>query len=1131
MTKAAELRELGSNLTYDTGNDRLEVSGTLKSYGNANAGIDNVIAENANTGDGAYSQIHLKTGAENAYIFKNSANRETNGPVNSLNIWNNGSNQINLWTNSTRRITIAGDGNVGVGEINPTYKFVVKSDTITNLHKDAGTGHRTMLLGGDGDTVFQIHSDNSGTVGTGIVFTNMESSTDGRHWTIQHTANNDTYGTTNRLSFGYMTTNADAASNLMTGTQATESLTITPAGYVGINETTPSQPLHVSGTALFGGNILQNNGYSALTTTGSGAMTILGHNAIRNPNVNNSVVAPNTGYHSHFLRMYYNHGIAFHVSNATRTQDDVVYDFNTPSNTVSGAIEAMRISIGGNVGIGHDGVNPSYKLDVKHGNIVYRPSASTNINTGWYPANDADNDVRVIDYNTVYINKTKNQDGYSYPVWSPEEVGRNFDMTFMLQQGRTSSTNDFRHFGIIINGDGITDVLDRIILRHRYADSTGNAVRFDRPGGTDSLLQGVSIPDFADGEERQIHIEVREGTYINLWVDGALIHTMTATSRTRYRGKIGFTIYEDSGEEPWAIVKNLQVRNYNDDGRVLIGRVADSTPFSSLFSFRTVIESDDEAENALNLISNHDSSAELVTYKSNTSNNFGGTRLMFAGSTGRALEIKRNVTNGTGTDGTSSIILNVDGSAVFDTVSTPNYEGNVLTIKNTPNDTNRTRRIIDNINTSGNFYLGDQNWDHYVTDYGGSGTYAYSSTHRGMQMSGYSEIFLGGGLFPVDDDAEYEIEIRVKAITGDCLYYIGVDSFDANGDRTATDAASSYNYGITQGSDYVFEGQERTWIARFSGRNAVGGADMQKFDPLAGSFNPVILANYLQTSAVSVIKHIKVTRLISHYGSHNNPASSLKELAKTTNRNGTYYFYVDGSEEPYPAYCMFNSMGGFNWMAVGVVTDKNETRSGAAHKWSNFDAPQSTPWDDGTWFGDYDTTFSDDFKSRLWNTHGFKRWALTDQGSALRPLFYTADYGTTYENSAFTNLWSALSWAATGSDTSVNAYNGGRVGSIAVTSYGVDDPCDLGNKSRILLKYGEVDGVQDANRDRSMIASHAFDVSEGVDAPKGLGTFASGTSVGGTLYRDITPAANSADAPPTSISGAPLSYVIWITDH
>jgi hypothetical protein len=154
---------------------------------------------------------------------------------------------------------------------------------------------------------------------------------------------------------------------------------INSSGNVGIGTTTPSNPLHVVGDTFVSANIRstafhaggRNSPYTSISETSSGAMSVFAHNASGSTGSSNVIKAQNTGYHSHFIRMYYDQGIAFHTSSGTRTAGDILYDFDTPANVVSGTAERMRIDISGNVGIGT--TSPNAKTE------IYGSAASQNI--------------------------------------------------------------------------------------------------------------------------------------------------------------------------------------------------------------------------------------------------------------------------------------------------------------------------------------------------------------------------------------------------------------------------------------------------------------------------------------------------------------------------------------------------------------------------------------------------------------------------------------------------------------------------------------------------------------------------------------------------------------------------------
>ena len=122
-------------------------------------------------------------------------------------------------------------------------------------------------------------------------------------------------------------------------------------GYVGIG-TTPSEKLDVAGNILASGNILatafharsRSAPYTSVSETGSGAMSIFGHNALTSYDYNNRVVAPVSSWFSSFVRMYYNEGIAFHTTSSPVSAGDILYDWGNPELQVAGSAERARFT-------------------------------------------------------------------------------------------------------------------------------------------------------------------------------------------------------------------------------------------------------------------------------------------------------------------------------------------------------------------------------------------------------------------------------------------------------------------------------------------------------------------------------------------------------------------------------------------------------------------------------------------------------------------------------------------------------------------------------------------------------------------------------------------------------------------
>ena len=100
--------------------------------------------------------------------------------------------------------------------------------------------------------------------------------------------------------------------------------------------------------------------YGALGQTGSGQMTILGHNAYVDTSANNTIKAINGSWYATWIKQYYDHGITFHTTASTVSANDDLL-----SGTGANTHERMRIDKDGKVGIGT--ASPSYGLEVKSG--------------------------------------------------------------------------------------------------------------------------------------------------------------------------------------------------------------------------------------------------------------------------------------------------------------------------------------------------------------------------------------------------------------------------------------------------------------------------------------------------------------------------------------------------------------------------------------------------------------------------------------------------------------------------------------------------------------------------------------------------------------------------------------------
>ena len=238
----------------------------------------------------------------------------------------------------------------------------------------------------------------------------------------------------------------------------------------------------------------------------------------------------------------------------------------------------------------------------------------------------------------------------------------------------------------------------------------------------------------------------------------------------------------------------------------------------------------------------------------------------------------------------------------------------------------------------------------------------------------------------------------------------------------------------------------------------------------------------------------------------------------------------NGQSSPAVKVYIDNTTSGGPWIHVGTFYDNNELDSVQAdHPWGYpLNPTQDTGiWEDSNTLNGDTPTFTQDYKNIGWSTIPFSQILLKDSGNTQRNLLYTNSGQITTNNSSLSQWFGSLEWDTNGSENSNSAYNNSRVTGISVTNFNNSDPIlDSSNKSILLFKFGERDGAQDGNKDRSMIAYHRHDQGDNVDAPAGIGNF---TNRSGTIdYRDIVPFTGRGDFPASSITGAPHAISIWI---
>ena len=291
-----------------------------------------------------------------------------------------------------------------------------------------------------------------------------------------------------------------------------------------------------------------------------------------------------------------------------------------------------------------------------------------------------------------------------------------------------------------------------------------------------------------------------------------------------------------------------------------------------------------------------------------------------------------------------------------------------------------------------------------------------------------------------------------------------------------------------------------------------------------------IYKNYLHYKTRFDVPEIGINELGNTSTSAATSAQLLYDMGYRT--DGVYWLKPTSGATPFQAYIDFNSIGA-PWVHIGSIVDKDESSNNSSnHPWGYpLNPTQSTGiWEDSTTLNvGSGPIFDSDYKNLGWSTIPFSQIMIKDDGDSKRNLLYTNEGEIKSNNSSLATWFGSLKWGALGSDGSSSAYATNRVRAINITNFGVNDPVlQSSSKSKLLFKYGEADGQQDGNKDRSMISWHRHNAGDGVDGPTGLGCF---TNRGGTIdYRDIVPGESypaNQDFPPANINDV-YQYSIWI---
>ena len=182
---------------------------------------------------------------------------------------------------------------------------------------------------------------------------------------------------------------------------------------------------------------------------------------------------------------------------------------------------------------------------------------------------------------------------------------------------------------------------------------------------------------------------------------------------------------------------------------------------------------------------------------------------------------------------------------------------------------------------------------------------------------------------------------------------------------------------------------------------------------------------------------------------------------------------------PYEAYCDMTTDGG-GWTLVATISD------GGGDVWSQFMPAQDTGiWQNGSTLNNL--SFSDDYKSEAYLDVPSTDVLIKENMSNVLST------SGCWSQQTFQSFMSGLTWNADGSDS--NWSDGTGAHTCSFEHYGLNDTVlrassHSGNERVVGFKWGERDGVQDGNKDRTMITTfHANGDSHHVDSPTGLGGF------------------------------------------
>tara|TARA_B100000900_G_scaffold398248_1_gene399420 strand:+ start:349 stop:4380 length:4032 start_codon:yes stop_codon:yes gene_type:complete len=205
------------------------------------------------------------------------------------------------------------------------------------------------------------------------------------------------------------------------------------------------------------------------------------------------------------------------------------------------------------------------KLRIKTGGNLIQTLTSTSgtspfQDSHWYDRDGGNYNLSTTDHDSFTAVRTSSGGTYDNLIYKRVKMSKNCDIEFDLSGNTPSGT--YRHVGFTLNADGTNANYDRLVFRYRPGSTSSNQIRIDKAngGGYGFQKNGSYIPNFFDGTERHIIIQLRE-RLVNVLVDGVvIISEKNNADFYNSSGWFGFGIYE-GGENAQVTIRNLEIRN------------------------------------------------------------------------------------------------------------------------------------------------------------------------------------------------------------------------------------------------------------------------------------------------------------------------------------------------------------------------------------------------------------------------------------------------------------------------------------------------------------------------------------------------------------------------------------------